>query len=104
MVRSRTSLLAVAAATCVLAAGVSTTPAGAAPSSDGTDRADVPTFKEFAASTFRDFDGQYIVNGDDAIKNRDALRAYYDRMVGTDDGSTHENGLVVNAVFGSDDL
>ena len=72
MKRSRICLLAVAA-TCVLAAGVSTTPAGAAPSTNGTDRAEVPTFKEFAASTYRDFDGQYIVNGDEAIKNREAL-------------------------------
>ncbi len=103
MKRSRICQVAVAAI-CVLAAGVSTTPAGAAPSADGTDRAAVPTFKEFERSTYRDLDGQYIVNGDEAIRNRKALRAYYDRMVSTDDSDTHENGLVVNTVYGSDDL
>jgi len=103
MKRTRTAQLAVAAV-CVLAAGVSTTPAGAASSSNGTDSAGVPTFKEFAASTYRDSDGQYIVNGDEAIRNRATLRAYYDRMVGTGDDSTQENGLVVNTVFGADDL
>ncbi len=104
MKRSRICQLAVAA-TCVLAAGVSaTTPAGAATSASSTNSSDVPTFREFEASTYRDFDRQYIVNGDEAIKNRRELKKYYDRMVSTDDGNTHENGLVVNTVFGSDDL
>jgi hypothetical protein len=103
MKRTRICQLAVAA-TCVLAAGVATTPAGAASSSDGTDRAEAPTFREFEASTYRDLDRQYIVNGDEALKGRKALRAYYDRMISTNDGSTQENGLVVNTVFGTDDI
>jgi len=70
------------AATCVLAAGVAATPAGASSSSNG-DRSDVPTFCEFEASTYRDLDRQYIVNGDEAIKNRRGLEKYYDRMVGS---------------------
>ncbi len=102
MKRSRLCQLAVAA-TCVLAAGVAATPAGAAPSSNG-DRSDVPTFREFEASTYRDFDRQYIVNGDEAIKNRRELKKYYDRMVNSTDGQTHNNGLIVNTVFGTDDV
>jgi len=102
MKRSRLCQLAVAA-TCVLAAGVAATPAGAAPSSNG-DRSDVPTFREFEASTFRDLDRQYIVNGDEATKNRTELRKYYDRMVGSDDSGSGNNELVVNTVYGTDDV
>ena len=101
MKRSRLCQLAVAA-TCVLAAGVAATPAGAAPSSNG-DRSDVPTFREFEASTYRDADRQYIVNGDEAIKNRRELKKYYDRMISSTDGGGN-NELVVNTVYGSDDL
>ncbi len=102
MKRSRLAQLAVAA-TCVLAAGVAATPAGAASSSNG-DRSDVPTFREFAASTYRDFDRQYIVNGDEPIKNRRELKKYYDRMVGSNDNADHNNSLVVNQAFGTDDI
>jgi len=103
MLRVRITQVAVATI-CVLAAGVTATPAGASSSEAGTDQQEVPTFREFAASTYRDRDGQFIVNGDEAIRNRQELRTYYDRMVATDDGATHENGLVVNTVYGSDDL
>jgi hypothetical protein len=91
------------AATCVLAAGVAATPAGASSSSNG-DRSDVPTFCEFEASTYRDLDRQYIVNGDEAIKNRRGLEKYYDRMVGSEDKDTKSTHLVVNTVFGTDDV
>lgn len=63
---------------------------------------DVPTFAEFRAATFQDVGGQYVVNGDEVIADTDALRAYYDRMVGTKD-KNQENGLVVNTVGGADD-
>ena len=102
MKRSRICQLAVAA-TCVLAAGVAATPAGASSSSNG-DRSDVPTFRAFEASTYRDLDRQYIVNGDETIKNRRELEKYYDRMVGSEDKDTKSTHLVVNTVFGSDDV
>jgi hypothetical protein len=102
MKRSRLCQLAVAA-TCVFAAGVAATPAGASSSSNG-DRSDVPTFREFEASTYRDLDRQYVVNGDEAIKNRRELRAYYDRMVSSEDGHSGNNELVVNTVYGTDDV
>ena len=87
----------------MLAAGVAATPAGASSSSNG-DRSDVPTFCEFEASTYRDLDRQYIVNGDEAIKNRRGLEKYYDRMVGSEDKDTKSTHLVVNTVFGTDDV
>ena len=103
MKRSRICQLAVAA-TCVLAAGVAATPAGAASSSNGTESSDAPTFREFEASAYRDSDRQYIVNGDEAIKNKADLRSYYDKMVSSEDGQSHEAGLVVNTVYGTDDV
>ena len=63
---------------------------------------DVPTFAEFRAATFQDVGGQYVVNGDEVIADTEALRDYYDRMVGSRDKG-QENGLVVNTVGGADD-
>ena len=36
----------------------------AVPSVQAAQGSGVPTFQEFKASTYRDLDGQYIVNGD----------------------------------------
>ena len=60
-------------------------------------RTAVPTFKEFKQSTFRDTDGQFIVNGDEPVRNKKALKAYYRSMVG------FEQALIVNTVGGVDD-
>lgn len=59
-----------------------------------------PTFKEFAATTYQDIDGQYIVNGDEPVGNKADLRSFYDRMVHP---PTMEDGLIVNTVGGVDD-
>ena len=73
----------------------------AAPSVAATD-SDIPTFSEFHASTYKDTDQQYIVNGDEPIPNSGELKAYYDRMIhGSEDAM--EEGLVVNTVGGVDD-
>ena len=61
-----------------------------------------PTFAEFEAATYRDHDGQYIVNGDEPIATTAALRAYYDRMVST--GDTSSQSLIVNQDGGYDDV
>jgi hypothetical protein len=61
----------------------------------------VPTFGQFRDATFQDVGGQYVVNGDEVVADTKALRAYYDRMVGSKD--TEEAGLVVNTVGGVDD-
>jgi hypothetical protein len=61
-----------------------------------------PTFAEFEATTYRDADGQYIVNGDEPISSLEGLRAYYDRMVGSADGGSPS--LVVNQDGGADDV
>ncbi len=102
MLHLRIARAAVAAAS-VLAAAVATVPAGASSSTDGSDRPPVPSFQEYEAATFRDADRQYIVNGDEAMKTRHDLREYYDQMVGTQDGETQNNGLVINRVYGVDD-
>lgn len=83
---------------------------------------DAPTYKEFRASTYRDADGQYIVNGDEPISGNTALQAYFASMVGGKDAGSAESikggttqladpgpsdptqGLVVNRVNGRDDV
>jgi hypothetical protein len=61
---------------------------------------ETPTYKEFAASTYQDTDGQYIVNGDEPVRTSGDLRKFYDRMVNPE---TREDGLIVNTVGGADD-
>ncbi len=61
-----------------------------------------PTFEEFEAATYRDHDGQYIVNGDEPLSTTVDLRDYYDRMVRSQDGDAQS--LVVNQDGGGDDL
>jgi hypothetical protein len=73
--------------------------AGTAVASDG----DVPTYQQFKADTYVDTDGQYIVNGDEPISSDGALKKFYNRMVGTTNGKTREDGLIVNTVSGRDD-
>lgn len=63
----------------------------------------VPTYKEFRADTYVDFDGQYIVNGDEPIVSDGDLKKFYNSMVGTRTRKTDDNGLVVNTVNGNDD-
>ncbi|MFB9313572.1 M57 family metalloprotease [Nocardioides plantarum] len=61
-----------------------------------------PTFAEFEAATYRDHDGQYIVNGDEPLATTAELRAYYDRMVSS--GDTDSQSLIVNQDGGVDDV
>ncbi|HEX5860521.1 MAG TPA: hypothetical protein VFY58_01675 [Nocardioides sp.] len=74
-----------------------------APGVDAAPGTSVPSFEEFRASTVRDADQQYIVNGDEPVANTAALRSYYEGMVGTASPKLNEAGLVVNTVGGSDD-
>jgi len=90
------SLVAVAIAT-VAFAGPAVTSANAG---SGTTDSTVPTYKEFAAATYQDFDGQYVVNGDEVVGNQGDLKDFYDRLVGRD---TMTDGLIVNTVGGVDD-
>jgi len=89
MLQVRSLLVAVAAAG--LAACL-----GAAPVQARVD-GPVPTFKQFKASTFRDADGQFIVNGDEPVANKRQLKAYYNAMRGWD------QSLIVNTVGGVQD-
>ena len=94
MQRSRLGAIALSSAALLGAALAS--PALAATDSE------IPTFQEFHASTFKDADQQYIVNGDEPIADAGELKGYYDRMVhGSEEAM--ENGLVVNTVGGVDD-
>jgi hypothetical protein len=94
MKRSRLGRLALAA-TGVLAVGL------AAPAIGAGDGSGAPSYQEFKASTFRDIDGQYIVNGDEVASNNGDLRQFYDRMMGPK--KTKTDGLIVNTVNGRDD-
>lgn len=64
-----------------------------------------PTFQEFEASSFVDADEQYVVNGDEPVSSTGSLRQFYDDMVGDQHTGhkTHDDGLVVNTVYGRDD-
>lgn len=61
-----------------------------------------PSFEEFEASTVRDPQGGYVVNGDEPISDLAELHDYYDRMVATAD--TNSQSLIVNQVSGRDDV
>jgi hypothetical protein len=74
----------------------------AAPSVQAAQGPSVPTFQEFKASTFRDLDGQYIVNGDEPVAGTGALKSYYEGMVGSAQ-KLIDNGLVVNTDGDRDD-
>lgn len=97
------------AATALAVAGLAASPATAS-SSDGTgsafegQRPAPPTWAEFKASTFRDVDGVYIVNGDEPVGNVAKLRAYYESMMDAADKNGGSNELVVNTVGGTDDV
>ena len=73
----------------------------AGPAIGATDSSGAPSYKEFKASTFRDVDSQYIVNGDEPAANDGELRQFYDRMMGPK--KTSKDGLIVNTVNGRDD-
>ena len=62
---------------------------------------EAPTYTEFAASTFQDTDGQYIVNGDEPVGTKADLRKFYNRLVAPQE--TMEDGLIINTVGGVDD-
>ena len=94
MQRSRLGAIALSSAALLGAALAS--PALAATDSE------IPSFQEFHASTYKDVDQQYVVNGDEPVSSTGDLKAYYDRMVGGSEKAMEE-GLVVNTVGGVDD-
>ena len=74
----------------------------AAPAAPAAQGSGAPSFQEFKASTYRDLDGQFIVNGDEPVANTGALKSYYQGMVGPA-LKIIANGLVVNTVGNQDD-
>ena len=101
----------VLAATALAVAGIAASPATASSSDNGggssgadSQRPAPPTWAEFKASTFRDVDGVYIVNGDEPVGNVAKLRAYYEAMMDAADQNGGSNQLVVNTVGGADDV
>ncbi|WP_050670890.1 M57 family metalloprotease [Luteipulveratus halotolerans] len=90
---SRTAVAAVA-----LSAMAAT---GAVTAAHADDATGIPTYQEFAASTFQDVDGQYVVNGDEPVGNSGDLRKFYDAMVTPP--KTDSESLIVNTVGGADD-
>ena len=100
------------AATALAVAGLAVSPATASSSDIGAgssaaaedQRPAPPTWAEFKASTYRDKDGQFIVNGDEPIATVAKLRAYYESMMDAADQNGGSNQLVVNTVGGFDDV
>ncbi len=97
MVTTRICRLVVAALGAI-ALLLGTSPAALA----APEREPVPSFEEFAAETFRDIDGMYVVNGDEVIGDEASLRVFFDSMIaGTGVGTP--DGLIVNTVRGATD-
>ena len=98
------------AATALAVAGIAASPATASSSDTNAgssiaedQRPAPPTWEAFKASTYRDVDGQWIVNGDEPIASEAALHAYYDKMMARPD-KFGGNQLVVNQSGGGDDV
>ncbi|GAA5154089.1 hypothetical protein GCM10023340_37010 [Nocardioides marinquilinus] len=108
--RTSICLAAVAVVAAGLGGGLTPAASGADDTSGGKSGVvkpgyDIPSFQEFKADTFRDKDGQWIVNGDEALGSLEELRAYYGRMVNHADGKGGpENGLIVNQDGFGDDV
>jgi hypothetical protein len=110
------------AATALAVAGLALAPATASSSDTNSStssdantsatRQTPPTWQEFKAETYRDVDGQWIVNGDEAISSVKKLHDYYDRMMAayeqsqgpSEGGKGEPNQLVVNQSGGGDDV
>src|SRR5688572_957216 len=75
--------------------------AAAAPA--GSTSGETPSFQEFLDSSYRDVDGQYIVNGDEPEASNGGMRIFYNRMVDPKEPHTDDDSLIVNTVGGSDD-
>ena len=58
-----------------------------------------PSYQEVRAETYQDADRQYIVDGDIPISSQSELREFYDRVLGQ-----NESSLIVNQVYGQDDV
>ena len=95
------------AAIALAVSGLAFTPATASSSDTGQSSATrdtPPTWQEFKAETYRDVDGQWIVNGDEAIPTVAKLHAYYDKMMAKSDQDGGSSSLVVNQSGGGDDV
>jgi hypothetical protein len=95
MLRSRICQIGAAVAgLVVLGAGLTAAPAQAdvADAKSSSDR--IPSFKEFKADTFKEKGGPWIVNGDEPVRTKKELKAYYRMMRGWD------QSLIVNTVGG----
>ncbi|WP_240322697.1 matrixin family metalloprotease [Austwickia chelonae] len=90
-------------AICVVAPNItaSASSPSATPASSMSER--MSSFEKFEASTYRDTDGQWIVNGDEAIRTRTELRAFYDMLNGKSPAKSGQK-LIVNQVYGEDDV
>ncbi|WP_377642485.1 M57 family metalloprotease [Oryzobacter terrae] len=97
MSRSLARTAAAVAGTTLAVSSAFAATAAAAPTTDGA----APTYQEFAASTFQDLDGGFVVNGDEPVTSKGSLRQFYDAMVAQPD--TEVDGLIVNTVSGRDD-
>lgn len=60
---------------------------------------DTPSYQEFKAATFKDVDGQYVVNGDEVAGGERGLRSFYQEMT----AAPSPDGLIINRVYGADD-
>ena len=97
------------AAAALAAAGFAVAPAtattdGGTTASDPDRIEQPPSWAEFRASTYQDADGQFIVNGDEAIPTVAELRSYYEGMVQRDDKNGPSTSLIVNQDGGGDDV
>lgn len=86
-----------------LSAAFTTAAVSASAESAPSTTSSVPSYSQFEASTYRDVDGAYVVNGDEAIANKTKLKLYYQSMLGTTKQKSGTTDLIVNRVNGVDD-
>lgn len=95
--RKRASVLFVAGGV-VFSTAIGIQGAAADPAPEGAEThtsKSKPSWEEFLADTYKDSDGQYIVDGDLPIADIEELREFYEATPGDDD-KTHINDLVAN--------
>ncbi|QCX26722.1 M57 family metalloprotease [Nocardioides jishulii] len=107
----------VAATAAAGAMALAATPALSASKGFAAEDKAAPSFKKYVKQVHRDADGQFIVNGDEPIAGRRALKSYYFSMTGKKLRAqrtnaqttkralvgTRDQGLIINRYGGRDD-
>lgn len=81
----------IGAAAAVAAFAITATPAASAHETGSDQSHEKPDWKQFKSDTFRDQDGQYIVDGDIPVRNTASLFKFYKSLSGESDSVALES-------------